>query len=57
MNAITKQTMDSIMSSGQRGVVMAQAPGAVYGPGMDNAGASGGLAFLAGELEKQILDY
>lgn len=52
MNAITKQTMDSIMGSGQRGVVLAQAPGAIYGPGMD-AGTSGGLAFLAGELEKQ----
>lgn len=52
MNEIMKQTMDSVMSSGKRGVVMAQAPGAVYGPGMD-AGTSGGLAFLAGELEKQ----
>jgi hypothetical protein len=52
MNLITKQTMDAIMSSGQRGVVMAQAPGAVYGPGMD-AGTSGGLVFLTGELEKQ----
>ncbi|MBZ9633067.1 MULTISPECIES: DUF2184 domain-containing protein [Clostridium] len=52
INAITKQTMDSIMKSGQRGVVMAQAPGAIYGPGMDS-GTSGGLAFLAGELEKQ----
>lgn len=52
MNNAIKQTMDSIMSSGQRGVVMAQAPGAVYGPGMD-AGASGGLVFLTGELEKQ----
>lgn len=52
MNGIMKQTMDSIMSSGQRGVVMAQAPGAAYGPGMDS-GTSGGLAFLAGELEKQ----
>ncbi|OOM73992.1 hypothetical protein CLPUN_42300 [Clostridium puniceum] len=52
MNEIMKQTMDSIMSSGQRGVVMAQAPGAIYGPGMDS-GASGGLLFLTGELEKQ----
>lgn len=52
MNGIMKQTMDSIMSSGQRGVVMAQAPGAAYGPGMDS-GTGGGLAFLAGELEKQ----
>jgi len=52
MNEMMKQTMDSIMSSGQRGVVMAQAPGAVYGPGMDS-GASGGLVFLTGELEKQ----
>lgn len=52
MNEIMKQTMDSIMSSGQRGVVMAQAPGAIYGPGMDS-GTSGGLVFLTGELEKQ----
>ena len=52
MNEMMKQTMDSIMSSGQRGVVMTQAPGAIYGPGMDS-GASGGLVFLTGELEKQ----
>ncbi|MBX4259742.1 DUF2184 domain-containing protein (plasmid) [Clostridium estertheticum] len=52
INTATKQTMDSIMKSGRRGVVMAQAPGAIYGPGMDS-GTSGGLAFLAGELEKQ----
>ena len=47
------QTMDSIMSAGQRGVVLAQAPGAIYGPGMDSAGAASGMAFLVGELEKQ----
>jgi len=52
MNEAMKQTMDSIMGSGQRGVVMTQAPGALYGPGMDS-GASSGLVFLVGELEKQ----
>lgn len=52
MNEITKQTMDSIMSSGKRGVVMPHAPAAIYGPGMDS-GTSGGLVFLSGQLEKQ----
>jgi len=52
MNTATKQAMDAIMASGQRGVVLPQAPGAVYGPGMDS-GTSTGLVFLAGELEKQ----
>ena len=53
MNAATKQTMDALMSSGQRGVVMPVSPGSVYGPGMDSAGAASGLAFLVAELEKQ----
>lgn len=48
-----KQTMDSIMSSGQRGVFLPHAPGSIYGPGMDAAGAASGQAFLLGELEKQ----
>ena len=47
------QAMDSIMSSGKKGVVMAHAPGAMYGPGMDAAGAASGMSFLVGELEKQ----
>jgi len=53
MNTVTKQAMDAIMSSGQRGAVLPYAPGAVYGPGMDAGGTSTGLAFLAGQLEKQ----
>lgn len=53
MNKAMKEAMDSIMSSGQRGVVLPQAPGAVYGPGMDSGGVGGGLVFLAGQLEKQ----
>jgi hypothetical protein len=53
INKETLQVMDSIMASGQRGVVLPQAPGAVYGPGMDAAGAASGMAFLVGELEKQ----
>lgn len=53
MNAAYKQAMDSIMASGQRGVILPQAPGAVYGPGMDAGGSSTGLVFLAGQLEKQ----
>jgi hypothetical protein len=53
MDKMTKQTMDALMTSGQRGVVLPVAPGAVYGPGMDAAGAASGLAFLVGELEKQ----
>lgn len=52
MNAYQKETMDAIMSGGQRGVVLT-ASGAVYGPGMDSGGAGGGLVFLAGQLEKQ----
>jgi hypothetical protein len=47
-----KEAMDAIMAAGKRGVMLPQAPGAIYGPGMD-AGASSGLVFLAGELEKQ----
>ena len=52
MNAAYKHAMDSVMASGQRGVVMGM-PNAFYGPGMDTAGAASGLAFLVGELEKQ----
>jgi Uncharacterized protein conserved in bacteria len=52
MNETLKSTVDQIMLSGRRGVVMPQAPGAVYGPGMDS-GTSSGLVFLAGQLEKQ----
>ena len=48
-----KQTMDALMTSGQRGVFLPQAPGSVFGPGMDAAGAASGQAFLLGELEKQ----
>lgn len=52
MKAAYKEAMDAIMLPGQRGV-MPQAPGAIYGPGMDASGTSTGLVFLAGELEKQ----
>ena len=52
MKTAYKETMDAIMAAGKRGVILPQAPGAIYGPGMD-AGASSGLVFLAGELEKQ----
>jgi hypothetical protein len=45
------QTMDGIMGSGRKGVVYDQ--GAMYGTGMDAAGAASGMAFLVGELEKQ----
>ena len=47
------QTMDSLMVQGKKGVVFAHAPGAMYGPGLDAAGAAGGMTFLVGELEKQ----
>jgi hypothetical protein len=47
------QTMDGLMQTGQTKVVMSQAPGAMYGPGMDSAGAATGMVFLVGELEKQ----
>jgi hypothetical protein len=53
ITAAQLQTMNNIMASGQRGVVLAQAPGAMYGPGMDAAGAATGMSFLVGELEKQ----
>lgn len=53
MKTAYKEAMDAIMSSGQRGVILPQAPGAVYGPGMDAGGTSSGLVFLAGQLEKQ----
>jgi hypothetical protein len=45
--------MDSIMSAGKTGVVLPQAPGSVFGPGMDAAGSASGQAFLIAELEKQ----
>lgn len=53
MDNATKQVMDALMASGQRGAVLPVAPGAVYGPGMDAAGAASGMAFLVAELEKQ----
>jgi len=53
ITAAMQRTMNELMASGQKGVVLAQAPGAVYGPGMDTAGAASGMAFLVGELEKQ----
>ena len=52
MDSVTKQAMDSIMLSGQGGTTMTQA-GMAYGPGADAAGASTGMVFLLGELEKQ----
>ena len=45
--------MDAIMSSGQRGVMLPNTPGAFYGPGMDTGGVASGMVFLVGELEKQ----
>jgi hypothetical protein len=53
ITAAMQQAMDGIMGSGQRGVVLSQAPGTLYGPGLDAAGAASGMAFLVGELEKQ----
>lgn len=52
VNPAMFQAMDGIMSSGQRGLVLPNAPGSIYGPGMD-AGAATGMTFLVGELEKQ----
>lgn len=46
-------TMDAMMRSGKLGAVMPGIPGVAYGPGMDAAGASGGMVFLVGQLEKQ----
>jgi hypothetical protein len=51
ISAAQQQTMDALMSKGLSKQVIAQ-NGAMYGPGMD-AGASTGMAFLVGELEKQ----
>lgn len=52
ISAAMLQTMDGLMSAGKTKVVMAKAPGSIYGPGMDAAAATG-MAFLVGELEKQ----
>lgn len=52
ISAAALETMDALMASGQSKVVLAKAPGSIYGPGMD-AAASTGMAFLVGELEKQ----
>lgn len=48
-----REAMDSIMSSGRSKVVYPRGLDGAYGPGMDAAGSSSGLAFLVGELEKQ----
>ena len=46
-------TMDALMASGQSKMSFNESAGALYGPGMDTAGAASGMVFLVGELEKQ----
>jgi hypothetical protein len=47
-----KAAMDAVMAAGGK-AVLANAPGSVYGPGLDAVGSATSLAFLIGELEKQ----